>query len=245
MPLTTDEKLLALSRETIEVIRQSQWRCSSRFPARACQGVLLTGMFTPSPEAASLTRAPHASGDSTPVTVRFSDFAGIPTVPDNDPQDASPRGLRHPLPPRRACSYRHRGSFGRHVPSAHRGGIPGVPQCVDCHRSRRAAPECDRAVSGRASRGSDIRADSQADSDQLCAGSRSSQYPHSSSPTRTAVSRYGRYRVLPVAGNEYWTRPKPPRQRPNFLFDEIKERVAQGPGQVSHRRAVGRGRRHH
>ena len=26
------------------------------------------------------------------MTVRFSDFAGIPTVPDNDPQNASPRG---------------------------------------------------------------------------------------------------------------------------------------------------------
>src|SRR4029079_19094118 len=29
----------------------------------------------------------------TPVTVRFSDFAGIQTIPDNDPQGASPRGL--------------------------------------------------------------------------------------------------------------------------------------------------------
>jgi catalase len=26
------------------------------------------------------------------VTVRFSNFAGIPTIPDNDPQGASPRG---------------------------------------------------------------------------------------------------------------------------------------------------------
>src|SRR5271165_6473521 len=39
-----------------------------------------------------LTRTPHIQRNSTPVTVRFSDFAGIPTVADNDPQNASPRG---------------------------------------------------------------------------------------------------------------------------------------------------------
>ena len=61
-------------------------------PAHA-KGILLTGTFTPSPEAASLTRAPHLQRDSTPVTVRLSNFAGIPTVADNDPQGASPRGF--------------------------------------------------------------------------------------------------------------------------------------------------------
>jgi len=37
-------------------------------------------------------RAPHIQRNSTPVMLRFSDFAGIPTVSDNDPQNASPRG---------------------------------------------------------------------------------------------------------------------------------------------------------
>ncbi|MGZ4814706.1 MAG: hypothetical protein ACXVZV_04830 [Terriglobales bacterium] len=38
-------------------------------------------------EAASLTRAPHAQR-VTAITVRLSDFAGIPAVPDNsDGQD--------------------------------------------------------------------------------------------------------------------------------------------------------------
>jgi catalase len=60
-------------------------------PAHA-KGILLTGRFTPSPAAASLSRAPHLQRSSTPVTVRFSDFAGVPAVPDNDP-NASPRGM--------------------------------------------------------------------------------------------------------------------------------------------------------
>jgi catalase len=43
------------------------------------------------------------------------------------------------------------------------------------------------------------------------------------------VSRYGRYRVLPVAGNEYLDQAGAAAKTPNFLFDEIKERVAKGP----------------
>ena len=46
---------------------------------------------------------------------------------------------------------------------------------------------------------------------------------------RTAVSRYGRYRVLPVAGNEYLDEAEAAARSPNFLFDEIKERVAKEP----------------
>jgi catalase len=60
-------------------------------PAHA-KGILLAGRFTPSADAAALTRAPHAHRASTPVTVRFSDTTGIPSIPDTDP-NASPRGM--------------------------------------------------------------------------------------------------------------------------------------------------------
>src|SRR6266446_8703384 len=43
------------------------------------------------------------------------------------------------------------------------------------------------------------------------------------------VSRYGRYRVLPVGGNEYLDEAKAAARSPNCLFDEIKERVAKEP----------------
>ena len=56
------------------------------------KGLLLSGTFTPSPGAASLTRAPHALNKSTAVTARFSNSTGIPEIPDGDP-NASPRGL--------------------------------------------------------------------------------------------------------------------------------------------------------
>src|SRR6516225_5825010 len=60
-------------------------------PAHA-KGMMLSGTFARSPEARSLTRAPHVTRESTPVTVRFSDGTGLPLIPDNLP-DANPRGL--------------------------------------------------------------------------------------------------------------------------------------------------------
>lgn len=93
MPLTTTEKLLALSRETIAVFDKVNGRVHPGFRPAHAKGILLTGTFAPSLGAASLTRAPHLQRNSTPVTVRFSNFAGIPTVADNDPQGASPRGF--------------------------------------------------------------------------------------------------------------------------------------------------------
>ena len=57
------------------------------------KGIVLEGKFTPSAGAAVLSKAPHfQSGTTVPITVRFSDFAGVPAIPDTDP-NASPRGM--------------------------------------------------------------------------------------------------------------------------------------------------------
>jgi len=61
-------------------------------PAHA-KGLMCAGLFTPSPEAAHLTRAPHAHRPSTAVTVRYSNATGLPTIPDNDPARSGPRGI--------------------------------------------------------------------------------------------------------------------------------------------------------
>jgi catalase len=43
------------------------------------------------------------------------------------------------------------------------------------------------------------------------------------------ISRYGHYRVLSVSGNEYLDATEAAARSPNFLFDEIRERVPRGP----------------
>jgi len=54
---------------------------------------MATGTFAPAAGVTDLTRAPHATRPSTPVTVRFSIDSGIPTAPENDPTQAAPQGM--------------------------------------------------------------------------------------------------------------------------------------------------------
>ena len=56
------------------------------------KGVMAVGVFEPSEAARALTKASLFAGRPMPVLVRFSDFTGIPNIPDNV-GDANPRGF--------------------------------------------------------------------------------------------------------------------------------------------------------
>jgi catalase len=55
------------------------------------KGVVVEGNFKASAEAAQLSRAVLFNGSTIPVTARFSDGSGMPTIPDGSP--AMPRGI--------------------------------------------------------------------------------------------------------------------------------------------------------
>src|SRR5450631_2904346 len=56
------------------------------------KGIVLEGNFHPDPGASSITKAFHLQQETSKVIVRFSDFTGIPDIPDNIGA-ANPRGL--------------------------------------------------------------------------------------------------------------------------------------------------------
>jgi catalase len=60
------------------------------FRALHAKGTLCKGTFTPTPEAAGLTRAPHMNSGTIEATFRFSNGSGNPHHPDYQPD---PRGL--------------------------------------------------------------------------------------------------------------------------------------------------------
>jgi catalase len=60
------------------------------YRALHAKGILFKGTFTPTPEAAALTRAAHMQGEPVPATFRFSNGAGNPNHPDYAPD---PRGF--------------------------------------------------------------------------------------------------------------------------------------------------------
>jgi catalase len=228
MPLTTDQKMLALSREIIAGFDKANGGIHPGFRPAHAKGILLTGVFTPSSEAASLTRAPHVQRNSTAVSVRFSDFAGIPTVPDNDPQGASPRG----------CAVRFH--LAEHVHT------DIVAHSVDAFPTRTVEEFLGflNALIATDPAGPHPNALEQF----LGAHPAALKFVQTPKPIPISfanesffavsafkftnaggVSRYGRYRLLPAGGNEYLDEAAAGAQSPDFLFDEIKERVAKEP----------------
>ena len=62
------------------------------FRSAHAKGIVCEGEFTPAASAATLSKAPHLRGDPVKVTVRFSDSTGIPDIADGVPE-AGPRGM--------------------------------------------------------------------------------------------------------------------------------------------------------
>jgi catalase len=228
MPLTTDEKLLALSRETIEVFDKVNGGVHPGFRPAHAKGILLRGTFTPSPDAASLTRAPHLHRNSTPATVRFSNFAGIPTVPDNDPQGASPRGfaVRFHL-----SEHVHTDIIGHSVDNFPVRTVEGLLEFLNALIATDPAGPHPNAIEQFLGAHTAALTFVQTPKPVPTSFARESFFAVSAFRFTNAdgVSRYGRYRILPAAGNEYLSEAAAAARSPNFLFDEIKERVAKEP----------------
>jgi len=62
------------------------------FRANHAKGIVVEGRFKASPEAAGLSRAVLFNGSLIPATMRFSDSTGIPNIPDAA-GDANPHGM--------------------------------------------------------------------------------------------------------------------------------------------------------
>jgi len=218
MPLPKDDKLIALSQDLLQQFDTIFGLHPGFRPAHA-KGTMLTGTFTPSSDAASLTRAPHIQRESTPVTVRFSDSTGLPLVPDNDP-NANPRGL--------AIRFQ----LGEHVHtdivSHSTDGFPtrtgqefleflraaasgGIEAFLGAHPKALAFVQTPKPAPSSFAR-------------EAYFGVTAMHFTN-----KDGVSRYGRYRIVPDAGNDHLDDATAAGKSANYLFDELTERIAKGP----------------
>ena len=62
------------------------------FRANHAKGIVVEGSFKATPEAAALSKAVLFNGSEIPLTARFSDSTGLPNIPDGMP-DANPHGI--------------------------------------------------------------------------------------------------------------------------------------------------------
>ncbi|KAK5134942.1 hypothetical protein LTR08_005893 [Meristemomyces frigidus] len=91
MPMPNDPATVETAEKLVKTLRGAFGTPLSCRPAHAT-GRLVTGSFTPTAAAASLSAAPHFRTASTPVLVRFSSSTGIVDIPDTD-ANANPRGM--------------------------------------------------------------------------------------------------------------------------------------------------------
>jgi catalase len=228
MPLPTDPKRIALADEVIQTLDHLNGGVHPGHRTVHAKGLLLAGSFTPTPEAAGLSRAPHFHAPSTPVVARFSDFAGVPEIPDNDPHGASPRG----------CAIRFQ--LGEHVHTdiiTH--SADGFPV--------RTATEFVEFLQAVGASGPDAPHPNPIEK-FLGGHPKALAFVQMPKPIPTSfaresyfsvtaykfidaagTSRHVRYRILPDAGNEYLDTEGAAAKGPNFLMEELAARLAAGP----------------
>jgi catalase len=194
-------------------------------PAHA-KGLMCIGTFSPSPQAAGLTRAPHASRPATPVTVRYSDSTGIPTVPDNDPARSGPRGI--------AVRFHLADHVHTDIVAHSTNGFP-VRTGEEFQEFLRAAaafgagrPE---ALGAFLAAHPNARRFVEAPKPIPTSFTREAFFAVTSFRFTNAqgVSRHGRFRIRPEEGTQYLSDEQAAAKSADFLFDEIGPRLARGP----------------
>lgn len=230
MPLPSDERVVALANHILEQF-DAIFGVHPGFRAAHAKGALLAGVFTPSPEAAKLSRAPHFNQPSTPVRLRFSNSTGLPMVPDND-ANADPRGMavrfvlgehKHTdivshsvdaFPARDGYEFLE---FLKAVKATDPANFAGSP--LEAHLGSHPA-----AVAF-------IQAPKPAPSSfarETYFGVTAMEFLNADD-----ASRFGRYRIVPEEGNDFLTAEQAATKDANFLMDEIRTRVAAKPAKFT------------
>jgi catalase len=226
VPLPNDERIVALATDLLQQFDQIFGVHPGFRPAHA-KGLLLTGVFTPSSEAQSLTRAPHVLRASSPVTARFSNSTGLPQMPDNAPE-ANPRGLAirfnlaehvhtdivshstDGFPTRDGNEFleflRALAASGPEVPSP-----KPVEQFLGSHPAALAFVQTPKPFPSSLAR-------------QSYYGVTAFAFTNGEGHTK-----FGRYRILPELGNDFLADDKVAGLNENYHFDELAERIAKEP----------------
>ncbi|MDE1154781.1 MAG: catalase family peroxidase [Acidobacteriaceae bacterium] len=226
MPLPNDEALLALSQQLLDQFQTIFGEHPGFRPAHA-KGIMLTGTFEPTAAAAGVSRAQHLNQPSTPVVVRFSNSTGLPLIPDNDP-NANPRGF--------AIRFMLADHVHTDIVSHSTDGFP-TRTGAEFLEFLRALVASDPAHLD----GSPLEAFFGAHPEALAFVKTPKPTPASFATdtyfgvtamkflTAEGKESFGRYRILPAAGNQYADEATLKEKPADFLMEEIVERVSKAP----------------
>src|SRR5215831_16296056 len=222
MPLPSDAKIVQLANDLLAQL-DAMFGLHPGFRPAHAKGVMLSGTFTPSSEAASLSRAPHVTRESTPVTLRFSNGTGLPSIPDNAP-DANPHGL--------AIRFHLADRVHTDIVGHSTDGFPT--------RTPQEFLELLRALaSGDPSKflASHPAALAFVQTPKPSPASFATEAYFGVTAFRfinqQGLARYGRYRIVPRAGVEHLDDATTKSKGENYLFDELSSRIAAAPIQFN------------
>jgi len=224
MPTNTYANL-PLAEQLLDVLDVLSGLHPGHRPAHA-KGLMCSGTFTPSPEAQKLTRAPHASRASTPVTVRFSNSTGVPTIPDNDFQKSGPRGI--------AVRFHLADHIHTDIVAHSMNGFPvrtGEEFLEFLHAVAAAGAGKPEALGALLATHPNAERFVEAAKPIPTSFAREAFFAITAFRFTNAdgVSKHGRFRIRPEADTEYLTNEEAALKSANFLFDEIGPRLSQGP----------------
>jgi catalase len=226
MPLPDDPRLIALSEELLKQF-ESIFGAHPGFRPAHAKGALLTGTFSPAPGATAFTRAPHVQQKSTPVTVRFSNSTGLPLIPDTDP-NANPKGIaiRFHLGERVHTDIVGHSTDG--FPTRTGDEFLEFLRAAAASDSTKPSPTPIEVFLGSHPAAlAFVQAPKPAPSSfarETYFGVTAMRFTN-----KDGVAHYGRYRIVPEAGNHHLSEAEVAARGENFLFDELRERISTGP----------------
>ena len=200
------------------------------YRAAHAKGIVCEGTFTPAASAASLSRAPHFQRDTVPVTVRFSDSTGVPNIPDGDP-NASPRGL--------GIKFHLPGGVVSDIVAHSHNGFPvgTAEEFLEFLQALAASgPTTPKPTPIEAFLGNHPRALTFATTPKPAPVSFATESYYGVNAfrfiNREGASRYARYQIHPVGSEAHLGDAEAAQRPPNFLFDELRERLSRGPAEL-------------
>ena len=195
--------------------------------ANHAKGVIVEGTFTPSASAASVSKAAHLHRQKTPipVTIRFSDAGGLPTVPDTD---AIPRGM--------AVKFALPDGAKTDIVLLSYNGFPAATaeEFRDLLLAISASgPDAPKPTALEQFLGSHPAAKAFVESPNLQPVSFATLAYFGINTFKFTNAgggvTFGRYKMLPVGGPKVLTKDQLSHMGPDYLVDEIGERVRRGP----------------
>jgi catalase len=197
------------------------------FRANHAKGIVFEGTFTPSPGAKTLSSAAHLQDTAVPVTIRFSNGGGLPDAPDTHPSGLT-RGM--------AIKFHLPSGADTDIVAISTNGFP-VSNGEDFLLLLKAL-----AASGPSSpKPTPLEGFLSTHPSTAKALSVPQRIPTTyanlpyfgvnafSFTNAQGVSKFGRYQIVPEAGEAYLSEADAAKQPPNFLSDGTRALVAKGP----------------